>query len=243
MSLEQKNLLDAAKNSTCERFVLISTDKAVEPASIYGASKYIAEELVLSQANANNFKSMVVRFGNVLGSRGSIIPIFSEQIVNGGPVTITDKNASRFFMTIEEAASLVLKAGGVGEEGKLYVLEMGDPINIEELAKQLIDFYGYKEDEIPIQYIGLRPGEKLHEALTNSNEEAIKTEFPGIQLVKKNGVSSNSSSSARILELIDELSEEIFDPKSPNFRNRVKLRSILRKTIPSIEVQEHEPEF
>ncbi|MEW5817113.1 MAG: polysaccharide biosynthesis protein, partial [Spirochaetota bacterium] len=127
-----KNLVEAAVVTNTSRFVLISTDKSAEPVSIYGASKLLAEEIVLSQAS-EHMASMVVRFGNVLGSRGSIVPLFRKQILKGGPVTVTHPAITRYFMTIPEAASLVLKAGGVGSNGALYLLDMGEPIPIKEL--------------------------------------------------------------------------------------------------------------
>lgn len=163
-----KNLLDAALESGTEKFVLISTDKAVEPVSVYGASKMLCEKLVIQAAqNAKeNQAFMFVRFGNVLGSRGSILPIFMEQIQNGGPVTVTDPQMERYFMTIPEACSLVLQTGGVGTNGASYLLDMGEPIKILELAKQVIKFSGFTPDkEIKIQFIGARKGERLEEPL------------------------------------------------------------------------------
>ena len=144
-----KNLLDAALESGTEKFVLISTDKAVEPVSVYGASKMLCEKLVIQAAqNAKkNQAFMFVRFGNVLGSRGSILPIFMEQIQNGGPVTVTDPQMERYFMTIPEACSLVLQTGGVGTNGASYLLDMGEPIKILELAKQVIKFSGFTPDK------------------------------------------------------------------------------------------------
>ena len=159
-----KNLLDAALESGTEKFVLISTDKAVEPVSVYGASKMLCEKLVIQAAqNAKeNQAFMFVRFGNVLGSRGSILPIFMEQIQNGGPVTVTDPQMERYFMTIPEACSLVLQTGGVGTNGASYLLDMGEPIKILELAKQVIKFSGFTPDkEIKIQFIGARKGLSL----------------------------------------------------------------------------------
>ena len=156
-----KNLLDAALESGTEKFVLISTDKAVEPVSVYGASKMLCEKLVIQAAqNAKeNQAFMFVRFGNVLGSRGSILPIFMEQIQNGGPVTVTDPQMERYFMTIPEACSLVLQTGGVGTNGASYLLDMGEPIKILELAKQVIKFSGFTPDkEIKIQFSGARKG-------------------------------------------------------------------------------------
>ena len=136
-----KNLLDACLECNVEKFVLISTDKAVAPCSIYGVSKMLSEKLVLNAAKKAEKKQsfMFVRFGNVLGSRGSILPLFKEQIRTGGPITITDPDMERYFMTIPEACSLVLRTGGVGSNGKSYLLDMGEPIKIIDIAQQIIN--------------------------------------------------------------------------------------------------------
>ncbi|MFW5796191.1 MAG: polysaccharide biosynthesis protein [Alkalispirochaeta sp.] len=168
------HLREAAEEAGVRRLVLVSTDKAVAPNSVYGASKRLAEEIIRASAVGTAGESapgIVVRFGNVLGSRGSILPLFRRQIEKGGPVTITDAGASRYFMTIPEAVSLVLQAGGAGTGGGLYVLDMGEPINIRDLAEQMIRFYGYEPDrDIPIVEIGLRPGEKREESLFDTFE-------------------------------------------------------------------------
>jgi len=182
-----ENLIIAAIKHATKRFVHITTDKAVEPVSIYGASKYICEQMVLEAAASSggpNF--MVVRFGNVLGSRGSIVPLFQQQIQKGGPVTITHPDIRRWFMTISEACSLVLKAGGVGENGGLYLLDMGEPVRIRDLAEQLIRFHGFEPDtEIKIVYTGLRPGERMDEPLWSQDEKINETEHSRILQVKR----------------------------------------------------------
>ncbi len=235
-----KNLVDAAMEAGTKRFVLISTDKTVEPVSIYGATKKIAEEIVL-QADGKSRAFMVVRFGNVLGSRGSIVPLFRNQILKGGPVTITHPEASRFFMTIPEAASLVLNAGGVGKGGTLYVLDMGEPLFIKELAEQMIRFFGYEpEKDIPMVTIGLRKGEKLTEALWEPAESIEPTGYPKINRILRNG---------QVLKGIPELLEALkpicfFDPaRSDSYRNRKLLRTILQNAIPTLEVPCDEPEY
>ena len=186
-----KNLLDACIQHHVKRFVLISTDKAVFPISVYGFSKMLNEKMVLQYAKKaeKDGAYMFVRFGNVLGSRGSIFPLFVKQIRKGGPVTITDKKMVRFFMTIPEACSLVLQTGGVGSNGQSYLLEMGEAVNIYETAKQLIRYMGYvPEKEIAIQVIGKRAGERLEEFLYSKDEETIPTEYPKILCLKeKNG--------------------------------------------------------
>ena len=190
------NLLDACIEAGVKRFVLISTDKAVDPVSLYGVSKMLCEKLVSEaaekvsalQENVDVNSYMFVRFGNVLGSRGSILPLFIDQIKKGGPVTITDPSMVRFFMTIPEACSLVLKTGGVGKNGESYLLDMGEPVKIIEVAEQIIRFMGYEPGkDIPITIIGKRPGERIDEPLwSKKNEEPVNTEFPKImRLVQK----------------------------------------------------------
>jgi len=237
------NMVDAAIESGVKRFVLISTDKVVEPASVYGASKRLAEEIVLSKS-APGQEFMVVRFGNVLASRGSIIPLFRSQIMKGGPVTVTDPEMSRYFMTIPEAASLVLRAGGVGTGGTLYLLDMGEPILIRELAEQMIRFYGFEPGaEIPLTYIGIRPGEKLSERLVGCDETSTDTGFQRIKRVIRNG--SAAALRAALDEALDKLRPICFlDPGQPDvYRNRHELRRVLRSYIPTVSEAEHEPEY
>ena len=180
------NLIAGAKKHGVKRFVHISTDKAVEPISVYGASKFLCERLVL-QKDSGNSSFMAVRFGNVLGSRGSIVPLFRRQIEKGGPVTITHPDMKRWFMTIPEACSLVLKAGGVGENGGLYLLDMGEPVRIRGLAEQMIRSYGLEpEKDIGIVYTGLRPGERLDEKLLWDFEKALPTDSDRILRVMRN---------------------------------------------------------
>ena len=183
-----KNLLDACIENGVKRFVLISTDKAVNPVSIYGVSKMLNEKMVLDAAarvkekyGSADYAYMFVRFGNVLGSRGSIFPLFVEQVKKGGPVTVTSPDMMRFFMTIPEACSLVLQTGGVGINGQSYLLDMGEPVNILETARQLIRYMGYEpEKDIPIEIIGVRPGERLEEPLTSETEYTEPTDYPKI---------------------------------------------------------------
>ena len=183
-----KNLLDACIENGVKRFVLISTDKAVNPVSIYGVSKMLNEKMVLDAAarvkekyGSPDYAYMFVRFGNVLGSRGSIFPLFVEQVKKGGPVTVTSPDMMRFFMTIPEACSLVLQTGGVGINGQSYLLDMGEPVNILETARQLIRYMGYEpEKDIPIEIIGVRPGERLEEPLISETEYTEPTDYPKI---------------------------------------------------------------
>ena len=166
------NMARCASKYDVERFVLLSTDKAVNPPNVYGVTKRISEMIVQRMAESSSTKFMTVRFGNVLGSNGSIIPKFKWQIAHGGPVTVTHPNTERFFMTIPEACQLVLQAAGLGKSGKIFVLDMGIPVNIDELARDLIRLSGLRPDtDIKIVYTGLRPGEKLVEELMLEDEK------------------------------------------------------------------------
>jgi FlaA1/EpsC-like NDP-sugar epimerase len=237
------NLIAAAQAAGVKRFVLISTDKAVEPVSVYGASKLLCERLVLAAGAAagNSTKFMVVRFGNVLGSRGSIMPLFQRQIEKGGPVTVTHPDAFRWFMTIPEACSLVLKAGGVGETGRLYLLDMGDPVRIRDLAEQMIRFYGYEPDkDIKIEYFGLRPGERLDEKLWGSEETPLETEFPRIKRLERRAAPEIDC--AGLLAELQPICR--LDPARPeDYRNRTKLRALLRRAVPTVMIAHNERPF
>jgi FlaA1/EpsC-like NDP-sugar epimerase len=184
------NLSDFAVKYGAERFVMISTDKAVNPTNVMGASKRIAEIYVQSLAKesykkGNDIHFVTTRFGNVLGSNGSVIPYFKEQIESGGPVTVTDPNIIRYFMTIPEACRLVLEAASFGNNGEIYVFDMGSPVKIADLAKRMIELSGYVPNvDIMIKYIGLRPGEKLYEELLSDSEKTIPTEHEKIMVAK-----------------------------------------------------------
>ena len=175
-----------ALRTRAERFVLISTDKAVNPTNVMGATKRMAEmvcELLQQQSNGTTSFQMV-RFGNVLGSTGSVIPKFQEQIAKGGPVTVTHPDITRYFMSIPEAAQLVLQAASMGHGGEIFVLDMGEPVKIVDLAKSMIQLSGFSENEIAIKFTGLRPGEKLYEELLADNEHTLPTHHEKLRIAK-----------------------------------------------------------
>lgn len=185
--LGTRNLIDAAMKNGVDRFVLVSTDKAVRPVSVMGATKRVAEMLVECQNGTSKTRFMAVRFGNVVGSSGSVIPIFQEQIARGGPVTVTHPEVARYFMSIREAAQLILQAGAMGEGGEIFILDMGKPIRILDLAKDMIRLQGFEPElDIPIHIIGLHPGEKLCEELITEGEGIMTTTHDKIQVLGGN---------------------------------------------------------
>lgn len=176
-----KNLVDAACDNQVEKFVMISTDKAVNPTNVMGASKRIAEMYAQIKNENSNTQFITTRFGNVLGSNGSVIPLFRRQIEQGGPITVTDERITRFFMTITEACQLVLEAGSMGQGGEIYVFDMGESVKIIDLAKKMIKLSGLElGKDIQIKISGLRPGEKLYEELLANEENTIETHHPQI---------------------------------------------------------------
>ncbi|MBB78546.1 MAG: polysaccharide biosynthesis protein [Crocinitomicaceae bacterium] len=180
-----KNLVDLAIDNIVHKFVMISTDKAVNPTNVMGASKRIAEIYAQSSNSKGNTKFVTTRFGNVLGSNGSVIPLFKRQIEQGGPITVTDDRVTRFFMTIPEACQLVLEAGTMGKGGEIFVFDMGESIKIIDLAKKMIKLSGLELDkDIQIKITGLRPGEKLYEEILSDKENILKTHHPQIYKAK-----------------------------------------------------------
>ncbi len=172
-----KNLAELADEHGVETFLMISTDKAVNPSSVMGATKRMAEVIIQNIAPTSTTKYACVRFGNVLGSRGSVIPIFRDQIRKGGPVTVTHRDATRYFMTIPEAANLVIQASTLGDSGEVFVLDMGQPVKIMDLARQMIHLSGCNEDQVKIEIMGSRPGEKLFEELKTEEEGITNTKL------------------------------------------------------------------
>ncbi len=199
--LGTEQMIKAAKHHGCERFIFVSTDKAVNPTSIMGLSKQFGEKAIkLASSETNTTKFMAVRFGNVLGSNGSVIPKFKRQIKNGEPITVTHEDITRYFMTIQEAVYLVTQAAAIGNGGEIFVLDMGDPVRILDLARSMVKLAGFEPGaDIPITITGLRPGEKLFEELFNEDEVVDKTMHPQINLAFGN------FNKAQVQQILDEL--------------------------------------
>jgi FlaA1/EpsC-like NDP-sugar epimerase len=219
---------DAALHHNVEKFVLISTDKTVNPTNVMGTTKRIAELYCQALNSDGGTHFVITRFGNVLGSAGSVVPLFERQIAAGGPVTVTHPDITRYFMTIPEAASLILEAGAVGKGGEIFVLDMGEPVRIRDLAEKLIHLSGLRPGrDIQITYTGLRPGEKMHEELFYEKEELRGTTHPKLLLA-----SSVSASLSRMSAELDKLSAAVeeFDEE----RARVTLRTLVPEFTPQL---------
>lgn len=222
-------LVDMASEFNCEKFVFVSTDKAVNPANVMGASKRICEIIVQNKNRNSNLTTsfITVRFGNVIGSVGSVIPLFKKQIGYGGPVTITHPDIIRYFMLIPEACQLILQAGAMGSGGEIFVLDMGEPVKIDEMARDLIRFSGFEPDvDIKIEYVGLRPGEKLYEELLTEGENVMPTDHGEIMVLK-----SRECEFSDIKIKIDELKQFAHAQKSEEIR-RV-LKNIVPEYLPA----------
>jgi FlaA1/EpsC-like NDP-sugar epimerase len=224
--------VQAADLYGAEKFVLISTDKAVNPTNIMGASKRICEMIVQTYNKRSKTDFVAVRFGNVLGSNESVIPLFKKQIAEGGPVTVTHPDIIRYFMTIPEAVSLVLQAGAYAKGGEIFVLDMGEPVKILDLATNLIRLSGYKPNEdIEIQFTGLRPGEKLYEELLMKEEGMQDTENKLIHIGKPIAIDEE-----KFLRQLEELKDMcLLEP--------VEIRKIVKKIVPTYKTQEENTNY
>jgi len=221
-----RNVVESAGEFGAEHFVLISTDKAVRPTSIMGATKRVAEYVVQAAGQRFGRNFVAVRFGNVLGSRGSVVPMFMRQIRAGGPVTVTHPEMRRYFMTIPEAVQLVLQAGALGNGQELFMLDMGEPVKIVDLARDLIRLSGLQEDtDIEIRFSGMRPGEKLYEEMFFSHEVAVPTAHPKILCARQG--QNDCPDSERIADLIDLAQGGGSEPE---------IRVLLRRLVPDFEV-------
>ncbi|OXR50235.1 polysaccharide biosynthesis protein [Pusillimonas sp. T2] len=220
-----------ASRIKAERFVLISTDKAVNPTNVMGATKRMAEMICEALYNEpdNTTCFQMVRFGNVLGSTGSVIPKFREQILQGGPVTVTHPEITRYFMSIPEAAQLVLQAAAMGQGGKIFVLDMGEPVKIVDLAKNMIRLSGFAEEEIQISYTGLRPGEKLYEELLADDEHTLPTHHEKLRIAKARPVDE------AFFEFIQNLATSSASVQMPD----EAVKHMLNKWIPEYQPQQH----
>jgi len=216
----------AAAEHGVERFVLISTDKAVNPTNIMGATKRAAELVISHMAGqGHSTKFMAVRFGNVLGSSGSVIPKFKEQIAKGGPVTVTHPDITRYFMTIPEAARLVVQAAVIGESGQVLILDMGDSVRIADLARDMIRLAGRDLADIRIEFSGLRPGEKLYEELLADKDTTLPTSFEKLSIAKLD----DDAQARRVLHWLREASQQ---GQLSDQQIRVCLKDLLRAEYP-----------
>jgi FlaA1/EpsC-like NDP-sugar epimerase len=214
------NVIDVTNQYKVERFVLVSTDKAVRPWSVMGASKRVAELLVQGQngCGLSKTKFMTVRFGNVVGSVGSVVPLFKKQIERGGPVTVTHPEMTRFFMTIPEACQLILQAGAMGEGGEIFILDMGRPVRIVDMARDLIRLSGFEPDvDIKIEYVGLRPGEKLHEELITKGEGIVPTSHEKIMVLRPIWCDANMLNGT-----IDALKDLAYEQDSASIKKKIQ---------------------
>ncbi|MES2772423.1 MAG: nucleoside-diphosphate sugar epimerase/dehydratase [Pseudomonadota bacterium] len=218
------HLARAAQRQGAEKFVLISTDKAVNPVNVMGASKRLAERVCQALQQADGTRFVTVRFGNVLGSNGSVIPKFRAQIAQGGPVTVTHPEIIRYFMLIPEAVQLVLQAGSMGHGGEIFLLDMGNPVKIADLARDMIHLSGFSTEEIEVVFTGLRPGEKLFEELLANDEESIATPHPKLRMAKPD-CADTAASLASIVAIEHWTQDE-------TVQSNAQIKQVLQKFVP-----------
>jgi FlaA1/EpsC-like NDP-sugar epimerase len=225
--LATRHLVDLAEEYDARALVMISTDKVVNPTSVMGSCKRLAEQYVQARSAKANCRFVTVRFGNVLDSSGSVVPIFREQIAAGGPVTVTHPDITRYFMLIPEAAQLVIQAGAMGRGGEIFVLDMGEPVRILDLAKDMIRLSGLRVGEdIEVQIVGLRPGEKLFEELYDAHERHARTSHPKIMVA--------DSARRDLLEVIRDIGRLQTLKDEPN----LILKAVLRELIDQQSAEE-----
>jgi FlaA1/EpsC-like NDP-sugar epimerase len=226
-----RNVIDICRQYMAERFVLVSTDKAVRPTNVMGASKRAAELLAGSQngCTASKTKLMIVRFGNVVGSVGSVVPLFRRQIEAGGPVTVTHPDMVRFFMTIPESCQLILQAGAMGEGGETFILDMGRPVKIADMAYDLIRLSGFEPGvDITVEFTGIRPGEKLYEELITEGEGIVPTGHEKILVLR-----GKTCDQERLNRVIDEMAKLAYVQDGPGIKE--KLKEIVEDYMPGEE--------
>ena len=236
------NTVKMADKFNVKRFVLISTDKAVNPTNIMGATKRLCEMIVQAKAKESKTEFVAVRFGNVLGSNGSVIPLFKKQIQKGGPVCVTHKEITRFFMTIPEAVSLVLQAMSIATGGEIFVLDMGEPVKIYDMAKKLIKLSGYEpEVDMPIKITGLRPGEKLYEEVLMDEEGLTETTHDKIHIAKPCNITMADIDNKfnKLNELLDKEERERKSKKDYQGIDKNKVKKVMMECVPTFRPAEH----
>ena len=223
------NVVNMCDKYNTNKFILISTDKAVNPTNIMGATKRLCEMIIQAKNKVSSTEYVAVRFGNVLGSNGSVIPLFKKQIAAGGPLTVTDKEITRYFMTIPEAVGLIIQTITYAKGGEIFVLDMGQPVKIYDLAVSLIKLSGLEpHTDIQIEVVGLRPGEKLYEELLMKEEGLIKTRHEKIYIAQPSNISMDD-----IHQKLDELTNILNDE---NY-NEIKLKNVVQNVVPTYEIK------